>query len=136
MVLFRLVNATRSTLTEQLEGYRLALESFSIAFDPALVVSGDYDRRKAYQCMRRLLRRGSSGLSAAFVANDLMAPGAMECILEDGLGVSEDMAIVGFDNISLISLKTIGLITVAQEENVGRLATQITLEPRLVIRRT
>lgn len=73
---------------------------------------------------------------AIFAANDLMAAGALHALREAGLGVPEDIAIVGFDDLPLASLVSPTLTTVHVDiAGFGRRAlerlTQIIDEPEL-----
>jgi LacI family transcriptional regulator len=81
-------------------GYRRALESFSIPYDPALVETGAFNAEQARLAVRRLLSRGAR-FQAIFAADDESASGAMMELREAGLRVPEDIAVVGFDDLSL-----------------------------------
>lgn len=54
----------------------------------------------AYQDMMELLESGNALSRCYFADNDLIAIGAIRAIQEYGLNVPEDIAIMGFDNIS------------------------------------
>ena len=61
--------------------------------------------------------------------NDSMAIGALEALKDRGIGVPEDVAVVGFDDIMLSSLKLIGLTTISQKkETMGAMAVDTLLE--------
>jgi len=84
-------------------GYRRALASYGIAFDPTLVRSGRSPwAPHGYRCMRDLLelRERPTGV---FCFNDQVAMGAYEAIKQVGLSIPNDVAIVGFDNHELIA---------------------------------
>ena len=67
--------------------------------------------------------------TAVFAASDVMAMGALVAIREAGLRVPEDIAVVGFDDISVARLITPRLTTVAQfQENLGVRAAEMLLE--------
>ena len=91
--------------------------------------------------------------SAIFGINDYMALGALEAILDSGLRVPEDIALIGFNDIEFTSLKGIEMTTIGQKKyEMGSIAVhtlleriergdrdkgrQITLEPDLIIRRS
>jgi LacI family transcriptional regulator len=83
-----------------------------------------------------------------------MALGALEAIYERGLKAPDDVAVVGFDDISFARLHLVQLTTVAQPKyDIGAIAARMLLErigdpsvdrppqkvvlpPKLVIRRT
>jgi len=83
---------------DRLGGYRQALESYSIAFDPSLVRYGDFTMDSGYHQMSQLLD-GKAHFSAAFVASDTLAVGAKAAIRERNLRIPEDIALVGFDDL-------------------------------------
>src|ERR1700676_2659002 len=68
--------------------------------------------RQAFQEVLRSPKRPS----ALFAGNDLMALGAMEFALDDGLRVPEDISIVGIDDIDLSRHVRSALTTIAQAQ--------------------
>ena len=97
--------------------------------------------------MRELLGRAPD-LDAVFAANDLMALGVVELLHDVGLRVPEDVAVVGFDDISAASSAEPALTTMRQpfdrisEEMVrllldviaGKHHAAITIPTELVVR--
>lgn len=115
-------------------GYRLALEKHGIAFDPALVLPGDFSSMCAARAVRELLESGPA-FDAIFSGDDLAAVGAMSALREAGKQIPEDIKIVGFDDIPLARHLTPPLTTIhAPTEEVGRTATDLLV--RLVRRET
>lgn len=111
-----------TTALERLAGYRDALKAAGRAVDPALVVRGDYRVDGGYQATKELLRSRPDGL---FVSNNLMTIGALAALKETGLRAPEDLAFVGFDDLSGI----MGLgseITAVQQPtyDIGRCAAE------------
>ena len=84
---------------ERREGYVLALEEAGIAVDDDLIVQANFDAASGRRAMAGLLERHD--LTAAFIASDVVAFGAMAAIREAGLRVPDDISIVGFDDIPL-----------------------------------
>ena len=78
-------------------GYRQALETHGIPYDPALVRYGDFREESGYTAMTSLLE--GTLPDAMFVASDLVAFGALEAIKTWGLRVPQDIALVGFDDV-------------------------------------
>jgi len=94
-----------------------------------LVARGD-DPTEAggYAAMRELLTR-SPRPRAVFATNDMMAIGALVAIREAGLRVPEDIAVAGFDDITVARLLNPPLTTVAQfPEQLGRRAAEMLFE--------
>jgi LacI family transcriptional regulator len=95
---------------DRLDGYRQALEAAGIGFDEGLVTEGEFDAPSGHRAMTRLL--GTEGMTAVFVASDVVALGAMGALREAGLRVPEDVSVVGFDNIPLAAYVDPPLTTV------------------------
>lgn len=83
-------------------GYKEALEENELSLDDSLVRLGDYRYRSGYEAMKSLLEIQPE-LSAAFVASDEMAVGAIHAVQDLGKRVPEDVSIIGFENIPLAS---------------------------------
>ncbi len=84
----------------RLQGYREALSAHQVPFDDALVRYGHYTDESGYEAMCALLEVADRP-TAAFVASDLVAFGALAAARDRGLSVPEDIAIVGFDDIRM-----------------------------------
>ncbi len=86
---------------ERVEGYKLALQDAGIEFDPDLVAEGSFMPASGQTAMSRLLvgRR----FTAAFIASDAVALGAMAAARAARRRVPEDLSLVGFDDIPLAS---------------------------------
>lgn len=84
---------------ERQRGYRAALEAAGVAFDPALVMPGQYHEDSGRMAVERLLD-SRAGFTALFAANDQMAFGARLALHKRRLRVPEDVSLVGFDDLS------------------------------------
>jgi LacI family transcriptional regulator len=81
-------------------GYQQALNEAGIELDDSLVQEGTYTPASGFTAMEKLL--GISPCpSAVFVASDVVALGAIRAIKQAGLNIPQDLAVVGFDDISL-----------------------------------
>jgi len=96
---------------QRLEGYRAACREISVAATRSLEVRGDFTEPAGYQGVQALLER-SPRPTALFVANDVMAVGALGALREAGLRVPRDMAVAGFDDIAIARHLTPPLTTV------------------------
>ncbi len=83
---------------ERLEGHKKALTEFGVAWQPALLVEGDYKEDGGVLAMQQLLRSGEK-FTAVVCANDQMVSGAISVCLEQGIRVPQDLSFVGYDNI-------------------------------------
>lgn len=98
---------------ERVRGYRDALAEAAIAFDPALLVQGDYLEASGALAMERLLALPERP-TAVFATSDLMAIGALQTLRRSGLNVPAQMSLVGFDDIEPARWVSPSLTTVRQ----------------------
>src|SRR5699024_8900474 len=92
------------------EGYR---EADGDAFDETLVAHGDYSRESGRLAMAELIGRRPD-LDAVFVANDLMAAGALVALQAAGRSVPDDVAVGGFDDSGVAAALHPALTTMRQ----------------------
>lgn len=95
---------------QRLRGYRDEMQR-SLPDVPLQVLPGDFTQGSGFEVGRQLAKAG--GLpDAVFAANDQIAIGCLVAFREAGVGVPEDVAVAGFDDIPLASLVTPSLTTV------------------------
>jgi LacI family transcriptional regulator len=117
----------QSTAGERVKGYRRALESRGLAFDPDLVVPGVHSRESGYEATRQLLSSGRD-FTAVFAVTDMIAAGVLKALREAGVRVPEDVSVVGYDDIPLASDLFPALTTVhVPHEQLGRSAVRLAL---------
>jgi DNA-binding LacI/PurR family transcriptional regulator len=106
-------------------GYRRALEESGIAYDPKIVLLGNYSAESGFAAMRALLKRKPRP-TALFAGNDTIAMGAMSAIHAAGLRIPEDIAVVGYDDIPTAAYMIPPLTTVRTSAiEHGRLALEM-----------
>jgi DNA-binding LacI/PurR family transcriptional regulator len=81
----------------RLAGYRSALENAGLVFDPSLVRHGDFSEQSGFLQMQDLLG-STSGVTAVFAGNDVVAYGVLQAVHQAGLDVPRDISIAGFDD--------------------------------------
>jgi LacI family transcriptional regulator len=114
--------------TERLRGYRDALETAGIAYEPAMVVPGEYHELSGLQAVERLIATGQR-FTAIFAANDQMAAGASLGLQKRSLRVPEDVSIVGFDDLPTSQYASPPMTSVQQSAyELGRLAASAMLQ--------
>jgi LacI family transcriptional regulator len=86
----------------RLEGYKQALASYGVPFDPSLVRSARGVAEEGYRCVVELMQLPERP-TALFCFKDEMAMGAYDAVKQLGLSIPDDMAIVGFDNLEVIA---------------------------------
>ncbi|HHB89866.1 MAG TPA: LacI family transcriptional regulator [Anaerolineae bacterium] len=93
------------------QGYRAALQAHAIPFDPNLVGMGGFHQQMARDVIHSWLLEGLH-FDAVFAGDDEAAMGAMEALRRAGKRVPEDVAVVGFDDVSFSRLLNPPLTTV------------------------
>ena len=78
-------------------GYREALSTHSISFDPRLVLVGGFDRFKAKEVIEKLIQEKTQ-FDAVFAGDDEAAIGVLQALKENGISVPGEVAVVGFDD--------------------------------------
>jgi LacI family transcriptional regulator, galactose operon repressor len=90
----------RQVTSMRLKGYERALKEADVSYDPTLVESGDWEADVAYEATLRLLDRAPD-ITAFYAQNDTMALGVLSALHERGIGVPEDCAVVGCDDVPM-----------------------------------
>lgn len=110
-------DVAESSAADRRRGFADALEQAGERLDPSLCVAGDYRFASGYRAADRII---DGGATAVFCCNDVMALGFRQRMAERGLHVTEDMQVIGYDNI----LKRFGLgwRMTTVEQSVGDLA--------------
>jgi LacI family transcriptional regulator len=93
------------------DGYKQALADAGLAHDEALILGDTWEPSDASQATQRFLELDNPP-TAIFAANDSFAFAAIEVIREHGLRVPDDLAVIGFDDISLAQEMTPALTSV------------------------
>ncbi|HEX2753941.1 MAG TPA: LacI family DNA-binding transcriptional regulator [Candidatus Limnocylindrales bacterium] len=83
---------------DRLAGYRSALESHRITADPRLIRHANFSESSGFDAMRELLTLEERP-TAAFVASDEVAIGAVKAAKVHGVNVPALLAVVGFDDL-------------------------------------
>ena len=109
-------------------GYVAAMEDAGRQIDPDFVGYGDYSDTSGAAVMHTLLERVPD-LDAVFVNSDLMAIAAMDVIREHGRRVPDDVAVVGYDDLSIAAHSHPPLTTIRQNiPEAGRLLARNLVE--------
>lgn len=134
---------------QRLDGYKSAFQEAGRVIDPALIEYGDFSNTSGAEAMKRLLQK-STEIDAVFVNSDLMAIAAMDMIREHGKRVPEDIAVVGYDDLSIAEHSNPPLTTIRQNVPLaGKLlaqnliqylqtgmATNVTIPVELIVRKS
>jgi LacI family transcriptional regulator len=117
-----------STGTGRLCGYRRALESHGLAASTEYTSGGEYEDSAGYSAMRRLLALEPRP-DGVFCYNDPVAAGAIKAILEAGLKVPQDVAVIGAGNVHYSDLLRVPLSTIDQSSSlIGQTAAELLMD--------
>jgi len=112
------------TSRARLAGYLHALESAGLRPNADHIVAGELDEESGRRAMTKILVTRPLP-RAVFAASDQVAIGALGALLDAGIRVPEDVAIVGFDDLPLVASIHPTLSTVRVPATaLGRIATQ------------
>lgn len=137
------------TAFERVRGYIDALRDNDLPYADSYIINCDFTIEGGYQATEGLITSGIA-FDGIFAANDLIAIGAMRCLLKKGLRIPEDIAIIGYDDITMASVVIPSLTTIHQPKyEIGQQAAghlvkmineqqdelkHIVLQPSLIIR--
>ena len=88
-----------SAARQRYAGWKEVLEDAGLNASECCVVEGDWSARSGEKCMEQLVRQYPE-MDALFACNDLMALGAMKTARKLGIHVPDDLAIVGYDDVT------------------------------------
>lgn len=98
---------------KRFEGYQSALQAAGLPVDPALVTYGWFTNESGAERTRNLLEQHPE-VDAIFANSDFMAIAAMRTAQEMGRRIPEDLAVVGYDNLTIAEESNPPLTTISQ----------------------
>ncbi len=117
-----------STAQDRVAGYRRALADSGLGPDAEIVYYGPFTQAGGVEMARQALAL-SPRPTALLAANNFIAVGAYQAVRETGLGVPDDVSIVGFDDLPTWLVMEPFLTVAAQPAyEMGQRATQLLLE--------
>ncbi len=109
---------------DRLQGYRQALATADIPFDPVLVREGNWQTSAGYEHTNALMDLADPP-TAIFCSNDRMAVGCYEALKERGLAIPRDVSVIGYDDEEVARHLTPPLTTlVLPHREMGRWAVE------------
>ncbi|MEC9342368.1 MAG: LacI family DNA-binding transcriptional regulator [Pseudomonadota bacterium] len=113
---------------DRLKGYRQALSSHDISFDPLLVRAGNWEPSSGYEMTCELMALDSPP-DAIFCANDMMAVGCFDALRELGRRVPQDVSVIGFDDREIAQFTRPPLTTlVLPHYEMGEIAAELLID--------
>ena len=114
-----------STSLQREEGYKFAMNNHSEA--SPIIGNGFFRQVGGYQAMIDMLN-GKSKPTAVLVANNLMTLGAMQAIIGSGLSIPDEVALMGFDDMSWSNCLQPSLTSISQPTfEMGQIAANLLL---------
>jgi LacI family transcriptional regulator, purine nucleotide synthesis repressor len=112
------------------KGFQQAMGVAGLAIVPEWVINTQWKMENSYEKMKDLIKRDRLHLPTAMVcASDLMAIAAMRAVRECNLGIPEDIAFFGVDNIEMGKYSSPQLSTVEiPKYEMGRMAAKTIME--------
>ena len=104
-----------SPVYERELGYRRALRENGIKIREMYIAYGNQMADQSYKCMKHLMELKKPP-TAVFCGNNMMSLGAMRYLIENNLHVGEDVAMIGFDDITVLNNLGIPLSVVDRSE--------------------
>jgi LacI family transcriptional regulator len=112
---FIIGNPDHAAVLDRYRGYLDGLRSSGLRLDKSLVAQGYNSYGSGVQCARKLLNVSvAKRPTAIFASNDEMAAGVLAVAHSMGLGVPENLSVVGFDDAPLASQVWPALTTIRQ----------------------
>jgi DNA-binding LacI/PurR family transcriptional regulator len=113
-------------LSDRTRGFVRALQSVEHPVQP-VVLHGKFNFDGGTELTRKLLD-AHPDVTAIFAANDVMALGVVQAVIQRGLRIPEDLSLIGFDNIEFSGVVHPPLTTVHQPKyEMGYAAVEVLL---------
>lgn len=111
-----------SSSRERLRGYRRAMNEHDLPTTEQLVLEGNVTMADGYETGKELIS-ASPRPTAVLCYSDFVAMGVIKAAREKGLKISEDLAVVGYDDVLFASCLEVPLTTVRiPKEKLGKQA--------------
>jgi len=135
----------------RLQGYRMALSSFNVEFDPELIIVKDAleeDTKSGYEGFIEFMSMDNPP-TAIFAASDYKALGTLYAAQDHNVRVPEDISIIGYDGQPFTEYTIPPLTTVNQNtymfgvqaakavfhhSQIGKAVTESVIAPQLILR--
>jgi LacI family transcriptional regulator len=112
----------------RVDGFCATLDAAGIRFDDRLMVEGDFTRAGGLAGILEILATDVA-FDGVFAHNDLMAVGVLDGLRAAGATVPDDVAVIGFDDISIAAHTRPALTTVRQpSREMGEAAASMLLD--------
>lgn len=113
-VLF-LGDSEHAEMTQRFLGYKQALAEQGIGYQADLTLAIDITSQAAYSNLNQYIIKNGLTFDGIVAASDMVALGALKALKERYINIPGDVAIVGFDDITMAELFHPALTTIAQD---------------------
>ncbi|MBL8076798.1 MAG: LacI family DNA-binding transcriptional regulator [Anaerolineales bacterium] len=134
---------------QRLTGYKAALQEAGMEINTDRIIYGDFSNTSGAKAMAKLMEQVPD-LDAVFINSDLMAIAAMDIIREHGKEVPKEIAVVGYDDLSVAANSNPPLTTIRQNVPLAgkmlaqnliqflqtKVATNVSIPVDLIIRKS
>jgi len=123
-------NLKNSTVEDRIAGFKGVLTENGLPYSAKNVYRSAIDSQACYQNIIEFLKDPQNRkFTAIYTYNDIMAFPVIRGIIDSGLRVPEDIAVMGNDNISFSEECLVSLTTVEQDTyEIGRIAANLMIE--------
>ncbi|MFD3158375.1 LacI family DNA-binding transcriptional regulator [Haloimpatiens sp. FM7330] len=113
---------------DRLMGYKKALTINDIPIDEKNIYYGDYRLESGYKCAKQLLKMENRP-TAVFTCGYLMTLGTIKAIYEEGMKIPEDISLISFDKVEVLSMLGQNISYVAEDTvEMGKIAVKMLLD--------
>jgi len=83
---------------DRIKGYKNALEDNGLSFSDELIEYAEFDYDSGYKATEKLLKNDLAKVDHIFALDDLLAVSAINCLIDNGYSIPEDIGVVGFND--------------------------------------
>ena len=110
---------------ERQQAFYAVLSEAGLPARPEYLLPGSYETASGYSRTRHLLALPSPP-TAIFAGNDTLALAAIDAARDCDIDVPEQLSVIGFDDVPMLSLESVGLTTVHQPlTEIGRMGSHM-----------
>lgn len=111
------------------DSYRDTLRDLGLTYDASLVCSCPLEKKGGFEGASRMLANAKKKPTAVFCANDITAIAVIQCFMQAGLKVPEDISVMGIDNIDVAQYMNPMLTTVeVPKMELGKNAVRLLID--------